>query len=457
MPTSGSRSPRLGEGHGRALRFHPLTFLDEGEDVVVGRPDLDSYVVLPADGAALLRRLHDGAGTDEAASWYATEFGEPVDVDDFVDSLHQLGFLRDDDDPTGASGHPGPGDGAGPASPVRYQRLGAAVFSAPASIAYLAVVLTAGTLVAVHPELAPRHEHVFFSDSLVVVELSLFVLQFPLVLVHELAHVLAGRRLGLRTRLRVSRRLHFLVFETVLNGLVGVPRRQRVLPMLAGMLADLVLAATLTVAAWLVRCSVPDIGWLAGLCLALALTTLLRMVWQLYFFLRTDLYYLLTTVLGCVDLQTVSRQYLLNAVNRRLGRVDRLVPEESWHPRDRRAARWYAPLLVLGYATAVGLLIAVMLPIAWRFLSTAVERVFLGDALSGRQFWDATILLGLNVAQLVAAGVLALRERGHTTWPRRERSRPAIAPAVADRPADGNPRNQGHPPVPRAAHILETP
>ena len=36
--------------------------------------------------------------------------------------------------------------------------------------------------------------------------------------------------------------------------------------------------------------------------------------------------YLVTTVLGCVDLQTSARQYLANAVNRRLGRMDRLVP-----------------------------------------------------------------------------------------------------------------------------------
>jgi hypothetical protein len=206
--------------------------------------------------------------------------------------------------------------------------------------------------------------------------------------------------------------------------------------MLAGMLADLVLAAALTIAAWLLRGPVADVGWLSGLCLALALTTLLRMAWQLYFFLRTDLYYLLTTVLGCVDLQTVSRQYLLNAINRRLGRFDRLVAEDSWHPRDRRAARWYAPLLVLGYATAIGLLVAVMVPIAWQFLSTAIGRVFFGDASSGQQFWDSTILLGLNVAQLAAAGLLALRERGRAPWPRRGRTRPVIAPSGADRTTD---------------------
>jgi hypothetical protein len=196
-----------------------------------------------------------------------------------------------------------------------------------------------------------------------------------------------------------------------MNGLVSVPRAQRYLPMLAGMLADLVVAAAFTVAAWLLRGPVAEVPWAAGLCLALALTTLLRIVWQLYFFLRTDVYHLLTTVLGCVDLHTVTRQYLGNAVNRRLGRGHRLVPEDTWHPRDRRVARWYAPLVVAGYGLAIGLLVLVMLPIAWTFFSAAVGRVFLGEAASGAQFWDAAVLLALNVGQLVLAAVLALRER----------------------------------------------
>jgi hypothetical protein len=395
-----------GNAGGPPLRFPPLTFLDDGEDVVVGRRDVDSYAVLPRDGAALLRRLQDGAAPGEAADWYAREFGEDVDIADFVDSLRELGLLQDDGPP---------GDHPQPTAPVRFQRLGAAVFSAPAWAAYVALLLAAVTVVALDPHLAPRHQHVFFTDSLVVVELTLFVLQVPLVLLHELAHVLAGRRLGLRTEVRLSRRLYYLVIETVMNGLVSVPRAQRYLPMLAGMLADLLVVAACTVAAWLLRGPVADVPWAAGLFLALALTTLLRIAWQLYFFLRTDVYHLLTTVLGCVDLHTVARQYLGNAVNRRLGRTHRLVPEDAWHPRDRRAARWYAPLVVAGYALAIGLLVLVLVPIAWTFLSSAFGRVFLGEATSGAQFWDSAVLLTLNVAQLVLAGVLALRERRRST------------------------------------------
>jgi hypothetical protein len=366
--------------------------------------------VLPADGAALLRRLCAGVDRAEAADWYAREFGESVDIDGFLDTLREMDLVSDAtaiDQAASAT----PADASGRPTAVRYMRLGAAVFSGPAWVVYIAVLIAGVAVVVADPRLAPRYEHVFFSDSLVVVELSLFLLTFPLVAVHELAHVLAGRRLGLRTRLRVSRRLYFLVFETVMNGLVAVPRARRYLPMLAGLLADLVLAAAFTVAAWLLRGPIAEIGWLAGLCLALALTTLLRAAWQLYFFLRTDLYYLVTTVLGCVDLHTVAREYLRNAVNRRLGRTHRLVAEDRWHPRDRRAVRWYAPLVVVGYTLAIGLLVVVMLPIAWTFVSQAFGRAFLGQSSSTGQLWDSAVLLLLNAAQLVAAGVLAVRDR----------------------------------------------
>lgn len=412
------------------VRFHHLTFLDEGEDVVVGRPDLDSYVVIPADGATLLRRLYAGDDLESASAWYAETFGESVDVDDFVDSLRDLDFLRTDEDvpsgprPAGADSEiDPPADQAtdsdtrstGPA--VRWQRLGAIVFGRTAMIGYLAVVVAGVAVALANPAFAPHYGNVFFTGSLILIELSMFVLQFPLVLVHELAHVLAGRRLGLRTKVRLSRRLYFLVFETVMNGLVSVPRSRRYLPMLAGMLADLVMAAGFTVAAWLLRQPGDDIGLPSRLLLALAFTTLLRILWQLYFFLRTDVYYLISTVLGCVDLHTTSRQYLANIWFRLIGRDDRRIPPESWHPRDRRAARWYAPLVVLGYTLAIGLAVLVMLPIVWTFLSTAIERAFLGGADSSPQAWDALLVLGLNALQIAVAGVLALRER-RTTRPR---------------------------------------
>jgi len=388
--------------------FPPLTFLEEGDEVIVGCADTDAYVVLPADGAALLRQLQAGATEDEAADWYAAQYGESVDVAEFVTALRDLDLVRDSD------------EAGTPPEPVRWQGLGRALFSPAAWVLYGMLVLAAVVACVADPYFAPRREHVFFSDYLVLIELTVFLGQIPLTLLHELFHVLAGRRLGLRSRVRLSQRLYFVVFETVLDGLVVVPRRKRYLPMLAGLIADTLVVATLTLVAWTTRHPDGALTLLGGICLALAFTTLPRMAWQFYFFLRTDLYHLVCTVLGCNDLHTTARGILLNRANELLGRRDRLVDEEQWHPRDRQVARWYTPLVVVGYAWSLAVLAVLILPVAWEFLGGAVRRALLGAAQTSAQQWDSAILLALTVAQLVLAGALAVRERR-----RARRSRPA--------------------------------
>ena len=392
----------------RTVRLHRLSFLAEDGEYVIGRTDIDSYGVFPADGAALLQELQAGRSIHEAADWYASTYGQPVDMDEFLDTLTELDFVRDEGD-----GDDDPSSGITPRVP--WQRLGRALFSPLAWLAYAALVVTAVAVCVADPRLAPRGANVFFTEYRLVIELTILFGQIPLTLVHELFHVLAGRRLGLRSRLRLSQRLYFLVFETALDGLVAVPRRKRYLPMLAGMVADVLVIATLTLVAAATRGADGEPSLLGAVSLALAFTTLLRIAWQFYFYLRTDVYYLITTVLGCVDLQTTTRELLRNRLNRLLGRPDRLVDESRWHPRDRRTARWYAPLAVAGYAISTAMLVVVFVPLTWRFLGDAVRAVVADGSAGTAQFWDSAALLALTFGQVVLAAALALRDRRRRT------------------------------------------
>jgi hypothetical protein len=387
------------------LRFHRLSFVPEGDEVVVGRRDIDSYGVFPPDGAALVRELDAGRSVLDAERWYEATYGEKVDIDGLVAVLADLQFLRGDDEPL-----------AGERPPVGWQRLGRAVFSPLASVWYLAVVVAAIAVVVNQPSLAPRPSNVFFTTSFVAVELTIVFGQLPLSAIHELAHLLAGRRLGLASRIRLSNRFYFVVFETTLDGLVGVPRRQRYLPMLAGLGADVVAMASLTVAAALTH---GDGGSLvSGVCLALAFSTLPRIVWQFYFFLQTDIYFLAATVLGCIDLHGTSRQWLANRLNRIRGRNDRLVDESTWHPQDRRVARWYGPLMVAGYTAAVVMAVFVAVPLAWHLFGGAARALWSDDSPS-TDLWDASVLLILSSAHVALAGYLAWRDRRRARLPNR--------------------------------------
>ncbi len=384
----------------RPVSLHELDFLDEGDEVTVGRRDTDSYCVLPADGAALLRELAQGMPPAKAAEWYASTYGEAVDVAEFLDALRELGFLVEGDDAVSAgSNH------------VPWQRLGAVTFSAPAFLLYLALLLAAGVTMCLNPELAPRVRDLVFSEYTTAVILLGTLGQVPLILFHESFHALAGRRLGLRSRLRIGRRLYMLVAETTLDGLVMVPRRKRYLPILAGMLADLLSIATLTLAAAVLRHPDGTEPLPGRICLALSFATLLRFMWQFLLFLQTDLYHLTVTVLGCVDLQRTARRMLANRANRLLGRRHPLFDESRWHPRDRAAAAWYSWLLLAGYLLSIGLLVRVALPLLHILLGNVVGRLVTGHRVSWSELADSMISLVYVVSQLAVVAVMAIRER----------------------------------------------
>ena len=68
------------------IRLHHLTFVDEGDEVLVGRPDTEAYAVLPADGAQLLKRLGDHT-VPEAVAWYEQAYQETPDIESFLEDI----------------------------------------------------------------------------------------------------------------------------------------------------------------------------------------------------------------------------------------------------------------------------------------------------------------------------------------------------------------------------------
>jgi hypothetical protein len=406
-----------------ALEFHQLTYMEDGDEVVVGRRDNDSYAVFPRDGAALLRELAAGRSPDDAASWYAEQYGEPADMADFLGTLRELGFTRDGHEEAAGAVAPA----ANPGKAMRRQRLGKAVFSPPAWAAYGLLVAATLAIWAADPRFLPRRGNLFYSHYLLLVEATATLGVIPLLLVHELFHVIAGWRLGLSARVRVSRRFYFVVFETVMDGLVIMPRGRRYLPIVAGMLADVLTMCALTAAAWLTRRPDGSVPLAGGVFLALAFTAVPRLLWQFYFFLRTDVYYLVTTVLGCVDLHRTARELLGNRLRALLGRAGRQADESRWHPRDAAAARWYAPLMTAGYLAFGGTLILVVIPVMWRLLATAVATAA-DPAAPPARFWDASGLLALNIGQFAVGGALAWRRRRRSPSSSRRRNNSSQTP-----------------------------
>jgi hypothetical protein len=388
-----------------AIKFYPLTFIPENNlEVTVGRLDIDSFILLPADGAALLQKMQEGLSPQNAADWYMQQYNELIDVEDFLSNLQDLEFIQDGKEMNDIVVHP--------ASPFLRQ-LGKIAFSPAAWIIY--GVLFIGCLFTImrFHVLVPSYQNIFFSPYFTLVEVGLFIGQMPGILFHELYHIIAGRRLGIRTHLGFGHRLYFLVFETSLTGLWSVPRRSRYLPLLAGMLADIICFSFLTLIAGATLIVSGRISFVGMFCLALAFSTMLRFLWQFYFYLRTDLYYLFTHVFGCIDLQHTTQKYLRNRLFRMLGLFHKMEDETNWYPKDRQVARWYAPLYVLGNLFSLGVFFGVGLPALIRIASGIITRLH-GGIGNVDTFWDSCLFLTLNVSQLSLVAIIALRSRKQT-------------------------------------------
>ncbi|NUP47734.1 MAG: hypothetical protein HOW97_10535 [Catenulispora sp.] len=388
------------------LRLHPLTYLDEGEEVTVGRADIDSYGLFPPDGAALLRRLETGESPNAAARWYREQYGEQVDMAEFIEVLEELELLVKAGEEIAVR-----------TGPVRWQRLGRAVFSPVAWVLYGLLVAAAVAAMIRTPVLVPHYQNLFFTHgSLVVLTLGIFLGQAPWILMHEAAHALAGRRLGLNSTLAISRRFYYVVFETALDGLVTVPRRKRYLPMLAGMILDVLVVSALTLGAYALHGSAGAAGLIGRLMLSMAFTVILRIAWQFYFFLRTDLYFLAITVLGCNDLQATARQVLRNRLMRILRRPDKMVDPATFRDRDRQVAEWYSWLMMAGYVVLTVIVLTTAIPSGIKVTEMAVHK--LGSHLSPLNAADVFTFLVLNFFEPVIAGYLAYR-----SWRKRRGSR----------------------------------
>lgn len=404
--------PRIGDD--AVLAVGELSVVPEGDQVIVGDPARAVFVALPPIGAQVLELLRAGATVGEARVQASALAGEDVDVADFVTSLVELGFLRVADDE-----RPSLADGVAP--PPRPRRPNRA-FSPAAWTAYAACAIAAVALYALDPRLLPRATDVFFLDTPVRSIAALTLMTYVLAFAHEGCHWLAARAAGVSARIAIGRRLYFLALEIDLSGLWSLPRRQRYGPLLAGMAFDGVVLAGVLVSRYGDGAGWWHVGDAAGRALAaIAFIEVTAIVSQCWIFLRTDLYAVLVTATGCVNLLRVNALLVRRALRR-------ITPEQrdelaAAPARDLAVARWYRWIHALGMLAAAAFFVVLFAPATIQLLSWVGETVSHGDVGSVR-FWEA-LAFGLVIVspRLLTLGVAVRDVRG---WLRR---RARLAPS----------------------------
>jgi len=397
------------------VTVHPFTRVAEDDEVVIGRPETQSFLAVPQIGVEVLDRLAAGSTIGDTETWLVDEYGEAADIADFLVSLEKGGFVSFDGGAAAPTAPAAPGAPAAAPAGRRYHFQGiptawaGRIFCAPALWTYLAVIFAALAATTVHPGIMPGRSSLVFRSEMTLSGLALVALLLLTVFLHEMAHLVAARALGVPARLGVSHRLWFLVVETDMTGLWGLPREQRNLPILAGPLAD----ATMASGILLVLSARQAMGWhwpaeVLQLAQALVFLLILRLVWQLFFFMRTDFYYLVANVSRCKNLMQDTRTYFRHLWARFRGRA----PGSGWDgvpDREQRVVRRYALFWLGGRGVAVAMFALVHLPVLVQYVARSFQVVKAGPGGAPLAFADGLVVFCISISTAAAGSVLWLR------------------------------------------------
>lgn len=393
------------------IRFLPFTRQEDGEEVVIGRPELGVFLALPQEAMRLLDQLAGGATVGEVQRRYLAETGESADLDDLLGHLEQRGFLSAD----------GREAVVALPAPLRFhfagipESLARKLFGGPALALAGLTIAAAIALAVAEPVLRPSWDKLLFTEHVTLMNALLMASGLFITLIHEMGHLTAARARGVSCRLGIGNRMWVLVAETDMTGIWALEGKKRYLPILAGPLVD-ALSASLLVLLLFAHLE----GWLAMPPLlfrflqALTVVYLFNLLWQAYFFVRTDLYYVYTTAFGCKNLMKDTQDLLRNRLARLLGKPPR-VDQRHIPAREMKAIAAYSWFWLVGRVLAYSVFFLMMLPLALQYIATLSERIFSSSETGIYAYLDA-LFFGLLSVGLLLVGIAMWARDLYQNW-----------------------------------------
>lgn len=275
--------------------FEDLVVFDEGEEeVYIGRTLLNRFILVPRIAGYIIEEIRSGKTLSSVKSDLISKEIE-VDLEDFISSLLSLNFVNK------VGENVIPSEERAKKGGITFefvkQKYVKWIFSIPTAIAYLIFVSIALTFLISGKtgSIIPTFEEAFWHSSLLVVVLSLIVLDIVFSSSHELFHFFSTRAIsGGLGFMSLGRRLTHLVFQTKIENIWVIPRKKRYIIYLSGMLFDLFLISTFT---YIAVFQGETHGLLYHFSRFVILLLLMGLVFEFRFYMKTDLYYLISDYL----------------------------------------------------------------------------------------------------------------------------------------------------------------
>ncbi|HAX89328.1 MAG TPA: hypothetical protein DCY91_24505 [Cyanobacteria bacterium UBA11370] len=374
------------------ITFYPLIRRCEDGMYIVGRVETGEFISLPEVGIQVIDILQNKHSLEKSKSLLMDIFGIEVDISTFIEELVKLGFVEAIDDFNIYESKPKISN----LNWLKPQYI-YFLFSRTATICYTILATIAFITLIKNPRLVPSYQDFFWASSTSLVLVGNTAITIANIALHELAHLAAARSLGLPARISLSTRLHNLVVQTDVSSLWSVPRRYRYRVYLAGIVWELIFCST----ALVVLAYIPLTSLLQGLIKALILTQFFGITWQFYFYMRTDIYFVLQDLLRCHNLFTDSLNYLIFFVKK----TNHMLFKKSFkgsivNPlinvpiQERNKVIVYSWLVLIGSIVSFCIFFTYNLPILIKLLTQACISIWNGIVLGEPElFFDGLITL----------------------------------------------------------------
>lgn len=407
------------------IAVYPFARQQDDDEIIISRLDTASVLVLPPDGVEILDCLATGMTIGELNTYYQNKYQETPDLDDFLQILEEAGFilpLKENQiintqtvktiftDNTVEQKHPQQFHFTQFPEPLAQQLCSKFTF-------YLSLVIIsiAGIAIILNPSIVPGWQSLVFTEHITLMNLSLMIIGFIGVCLHEMAHLVAARSFGIGTRLGIGHRMWILVAEADMTGVWILPNKKRYIPFLAGPLLDLTITSVLFIILFVV-----ESGWMALpntillILRAVIFAYLLGLLWQCYFFLRTDFYYVIANYFRCKNLMGDAIDLLQNTFAKLFPWL-RSSDQSHIPPKERQAIQIYAWFWVIGRIIALMVFAFVVVPILYNYILIIGQILLAGYQANPYAFIDA-LLIGTIVVAFQGFGIVLWIQSIYHSW-----------------------------------------
>ncbi len=400
------------------IKLRSFMYRQEGEEYIVVCSEPSIIISLPLIGIETMRLFEQGLSVGEVSLRLTNGEEEGYDITDFVQSLIECGLIAEIDGQTVdvQVDEEEKNEKRDLFSWIQANRV-RWLFSTPVLLLDLTIFVASALLLWRYPAFLPQSKDFFFHPWYTLNMLVLVATAMLLIFLHELGHVCAAKAMGVNSRLSIGRRLFSIVAQCQIDNLWQLPRRQRIIIYLAGIITNL----------WFFFVSLLLIIW-QGPTLPTLLYSWFKLViifewsstaWQFQFYMKTDFYFLISDVFQARNLMDDAKKVLSNLATWLLPwRHGRQIYHDLGYlpARERGFVKVYALFYLLGVGYAVLLFFIYVLPFMITTVGGAINSLFQGTAAGLGHLADAFVALAFYNINFGLLGWFWWREHLSQQW-----------------------------------------